>query len=178
MTISIRIATLDDVDALRTLVEASVRGLSVGFLSDDEIEAELRAVGVDTQLITDGTYYVAVDDGRIIGAGGWSRRQALHGSDAYRASHGPGTDAPLAPGRDPARIRAMFVHPDWARRGIGRRLFDTSRAAAVAEGFTTFILTATLPGVPLYESLGFRTVRRYEDELPSGGKVPVVEMRL
>ena len=90
MTLSIRIATLDDVDALRTLVEASVRGLSVGFLSDDEIEAELRAVGVDTQLITDGTYYVAVDDGRIIGAGGWSRRQALHGSDAYRASHGPG----------------------------------------------------------------------------------------
>lgn len=178
MTVSIRPATLDDVDALGALVDASVRALSVGYLSEDEIDAELRAVGVDTQLIEDGTYYVATADGRIVGAGGWSRRQALHGSDAYRASHGPGADAPLDPRRDPARIRAMFVHPDWARRGIGRRLFETSRAAALAEGFTSFILTATLPGVPLYESLGFRTVRRYDDELPSGGKVPVVEMRL
>jgi len=178
VTVSIRPATLDDVDALRALVEASVRGLSVGFLDAEEIEAELRAVGVDTQLIADGTYYVAVAEGSIIGAGGWSRRQALHGSDAYRASHGPGADAPLAPDRDPARIRAMFVHPDWARRGIGRRLFETARDAARAEGFTSFILTATLPGVPLYEALGFRTVRRYVDELPSGGKVPVVEMRL
>jgi GNAT superfamily N-acetyltransferase len=178
VTVSIRLATLDDVDALRALIEASVRGLSVGFLDEEDIEAELRAVGVDTQLIQDGTYYVATADGRIVAAGGWSRRQALHGSDAYRASHGPGADAPLAPGRDPARIRAMFVHPAWARRGIGRRLFETSRAAAQAEGFTSFILTATLPGVPLYEALGFTAVRQYVDELPGGGRVPVVEMRL
>ena len=178
MTVSIRLATLGDVDELRALIEASVRGLSVGFLDEEEIEAELRAVGVDTQLVTDGTYYVATADGRIVGAGGWSRRQALHGSDAYRASHGPGADALLTPARDPARLRAMFVHPDWARRGIGRRLFETARDAARAEGFTSFILTATLPGVPLYESLGFRKVKQYVDELPGGGKVPVVEMRL
>ena len=108
-------------------------------------------------------------------AGGWSRRRALHGGDAYKRAHG-NSDELLDPAAEPARIRAMFTHPSFARRGIGRRIFETARTAAKEAGFTSLILTATLPGVPLYEALGFRAVRRYEDPVSDGSTVPVVEM--
>ena len=177
--IEIRRARIDDVPALRALMDASVRALSVGYLTPEQVDAELRLViSPDTQLIADGTYYVAVaPDGTVAGAGGWSRRRALHGGDAYKQhlAHAD-ADALLDPVTEPARIRAMFTHPGWVRRGIARRLFETARAAAAAAGFRRLILTATLPGVPLYEALGFRMVRRYEDLLPDGSTVPVVEM--
>jgi GNAT superfamily N-acetyltransferase len=175
---AIRLATMDDLEELRALIDSSVRGLSVDYLTPEEIERELRfVISPDTQLIRDGTYYVAVAaDGAIVAAGGWSRRRALHGGDAYKAQRGEEADEPLVPGREPARIRAVFVHPAWARRGLGRRLFETSRAAAEAAGFDSLILTATMPGVPLYEALGFRMDRRYRDRLPDGSEVPVAEM--
>lgn len=175
---SIRPATLDDVPELRSLIDASVRALSVGFLTADQIEKELQyVISPDTQLIRDGTYFVAIhpSDG-IVGAGGWSRRRALHGGDAYKAHAGPDADELLVPGQDAARIRAMFVHPKWKRRGLGRRLFEVARAGAEAAGFDALVLTATLPGVPLYEALGFREDRRYLDLLPDGTGIPVVEM--
>lgn len=177
--VTIRLATSDDLPALRALIEASVRGLSVGFLTPAQIEAELTyVITPDTQLIADGTWYVAVaPDGSLAGAGGWSRRKALHGGDAYKAANpGGDADALLDPATDPARIRAMFTHPSHARQGIGRRLFETARAAAKDAGFRSLVLTATLPGIPLYESLGFRVVRRYDDVHPDGTRVPVAEM--
>ena len=175
---SIRLATLNDLPALRALIEASVRGLSVGFLTPEQIELELKfVIAPDTQLICDGTYFVADDDTHaLIAAGGWSRRRALHGGDAFKAHAGADADEPLVPGRDPARIRAMFVHPDWARRGLGRRIFETALAAAEAAGFDELVLTSTMPGVPLYEALGFRPDRRYLEQLPDGSEIPVVEM--
>lgn len=175
--IDIRLATMDDLPALRALIEASVRTLSVGYITAEQIEAELRfVISPDTQLIADGTYYVAVGpDGAIVGAGGWSRRRALYGGDAYKSAHSS-ADELLDPATEPARIRAMFTHPAFARRGIARRLFEASRAAAHAAGFNSLVLTATMPGVPLYESLGFQMVRRYEDPLPDGTRVPVADM--
>ena len=175
--IALRPATLDDLPALRALIEASVRTLSKGFLSAEQIESELRyVISPDTQLIVDGSYYVAVAaDGRLAGAGGWSRRRALHGGDAYKAAHSSANEL-IDPAQEPARIRAMFTHPEYVRQGIARRIFEASRSAAAAEGFRSLVLTATMPGVPLYESLGFRVARRYSDPLPDGSTVPVAEM--
>lgn len=179
--VRIRLATHADLPALRVLIEASVRALSQGYLTPEQIEAELRyVISPDTQLIADGTYFVAVaPDGSLAGAGGWSRRRALHGGDAYKAAQAAvdqQPDALLDPARDPARIRAMFTSPAWVRRSIGRRLFETAREAARAAGFRHLVLTATMPGVPLYEALGFRIIRRYDDPLPGGLSVPVAEM--
>lgn len=177
--LAVRLATMDDLDALRVLIDSSVRKLSEAFLTPEQIDAELRfVITPDTQLIADGTYYVAtVADGTLAGVGGWSRRRALYGGDAFKAAQTSlDPDALLDPASEPARIRAMFTHPSWARRGVGRRLFETARAAAEAAGFRSLVLTATLPGVPLYEALGFQVVRRYTDLLPNGVAVPVVEM--
>ena len=180
---TLRLATADDIPALHVLIEESVRQLSVGYLSQDQIESELRyVIAPDTQLITDGTYYVAVAlDGSLAGAGGWSRRQALYGGDQHKAAalldpDGADPDALLDPSCDPARIRAMFTSPRWARRGVARAVFECARAAAADAGFSSLILTATMPGVPLYEALGFRVARRYTDHVPSGFDVPVCDM--
>ncbi len=180
---TLRLATADDIPALHVLIEESVRQLSVGYLSHDQIESELRyVISPDTRLITDGTYYVAVaPDGSLAGAGGWSRRQALYGGDQHKAAansdpDGTDPDALLDPSRDAARIRAMFTSPRWARRGVARALFESARAAAADAGFSSLVLTATMPGVPLYEALGFRVARRYLDHVPSGIDVPVCEM--
>ena len=177
--IVVRPATMDDVPALAALIQRSVRELSVGYLTAPQIEAELRyVISPDTQLIADGTWFVAVaPDGTLAGAGGWSRRRAMHGGDAFKAALPEGdADALLDPATEPARIRAMFTDPAWTRRGIGRRLFERARAEAEAAGFRTLVLTATMPGVPLYEALGFRLLRRYDDVLPDGSVVPVAEM--
>jgi GNAT superfamily N-acetyltransferase len=177
--VAIRAAVLSDVAALRTLIQASVRQLSVGYLTQEQIEAELRyVITPDTQLIADGTYFVAeLPDGTLAAAGGWSRRRALHGGDAFKAAH-PDANAILDPASEPARIRAMFTHPRFVRRGLARRIFELARDAAAGEGFRSLILTATMPGVPLYQSLGFTVARRYDDPLPDGSLVPVAEMTM
>lgn len=176
MSFSIRAATPDDIPVLEQLIAASVRGLSRADYTERQIEAALgAAMGVDSELIRDGTYFVveatreAVGDGHedgagdshedgagdgrreIVGCGGWSRRRTLFGADA-----GPGRESALLdPSREAARIRAFFVHPDWARRGIGRRLIDHCEAAARARGFSAMELMATLPGKRLYEVCGY-----------------------
>src|SRR3954467_2377873 len=114
--------------------------------------------GVDRQLIRDGTYFAVEDAGQIVGCGGWSKRKTLYGGDRDRA----GEDAELNPQSDPARIRAFFVHPNWARRGIGRSILVHCEAAAIQAGFHRAELVATLTGEPLYARFGYAVVERYE----------------
>src|SRR3712207_5085980 len=124
---AVRHATDADLPALRALIAASVRGLSAGYYTPEQAESALVHVfGPDTQLIADGTYYVAEADGALVAAGGWSRRRTLYGGDQTKA----GADPLLDPATEPARIRAFFVHPAWARRGLGRALFAHCLAAA------------------------------------------------
>ena len=170
----LRAATEADLPALRRLIDASVRELSRGFYTDDEIESGLRFVfGPDTALIADGTYFVLDDAGTLAGAGGWSRRRTLYGGD--QAKSGP--DALLDPRTEPARIRAFFVDPRYARRGLGRRLLEHCAQAAAREGFTALELMATLPGVPLYTAMGFAPVEPSAPVLPDGVTLRMVRMR-
>ena len=171
---ALRLATFDDVPAIRALIEASVRALSTGYYSEEQIASSLRWVfGPDTQLIADGTYYVIEAGAAIIAAGGWSRRATLYGGDQMKDT----ADAVLDPEREAARIRAFFVHPAWARRGLARRLFEACAEAARASGFRELELVSTLPGEPLYRALGFTPVQALVHEMPDGVGLSVVRMR-
>jgi predicted N-acetyltransferase YhbS len=172
---TIRKAMPGDVPALRALMHDSVRGLSRGFYTEAQVESALRHVlGPDTQLIADGTYHVVTtDDGAIVAAGGWSRRRTLYGGDQAKRE---GDDPVLDPATEPARIRAFYVHPDWARRGLARQLYARCAADAAAAGFRELELVATLPGEPLYRALGFRAVEPADAELPDGARLPAVRM--
>ena len=169
----LRPATAADVPRLRAHIEESARGLSAGYYTPAQVEGALRHVfGVDTQLVADGTYLVIEADGEIAAAGGWSMRRTLHGGDQARTRD----DARLDPATDPARIRAFFVRPAWARQGLARRLFEACEAAAAAAGFTSFELMATMPGVPLYSALGFAPHERVEVPLDGDEVLPCIRM--
>jgi len=169
----LRLATDADLPAIATLIDASVRGLSVGIYSREQIDSGLRFVfGADTQLIADRTYFLIEDDGEIVASGGWSRRRTLYGGDRHKS----GPDPLLDPRVDAARIRAFFVHPSRARRGLARMLFEACLEAARREGFSAFELGATLPGVPLYRALGFTGDERVDASLPDGVVLPIVRM--
>lgn len=172
MATTIRLATASDVTVLVPLMEAAIEVLQKGFLDDDQIESSKAIMGIDRQLIDDGTYFVVEIDGRVAGCGGWSRRATLYGGD-----HSAGRDAGLLdPATDSARVRAMYTHPDFARRGVGRLVLEACEAAAAAEGFATLELMATRSGQPLYEVFGFRTVEEIEDA-SGGAPVPLTRMR-
>lgn len=169
-----RLATLQEIPQLNELIHASADVLSRGFYTPEEIEAANRYVfGVDSTLVEDGTYFVGEEDGRLVACGGWSRRGALYGGDQRRMEAAPILD----PATDPARIRAFFVHPDYARRGIGRRLLELCSEAARAEGYRSLELMATLPGVPLYAATGFVEIEPVRDRMPNGVEVRFVRMR-
>lgn len=173
--IRLRKAMLDDVPVLGDLIAVSARGLSAGFYAPEQVELALTgAFGVDRDLIRDQTYLVAEQDGRPVACGGWSRRRVLFGSDAGGPCRSGGD---LTPGRDPAYIRALFVHPDAARRGIGRAIMAVSEAEARLNGFMALELMATLPGVPLYDRLGYGAVERHTHLFPLGGSIDFVRMR-
>lgn len=175
----IRIAGPADIPVLERLIEASVRGLQTGDYTPAQIEGALgTALGLDTQLIADRTYFVAESRGEAgdaiaVGCGGWSFRKTLFGSD-----HGPGREtALLDPATEAAKIRAIFVHPEWARRGIGTVILKHCEAAAMAAGFRTFEMGSTLTGVPLYRLKGYVETERMAVPLPNGESIPVVRMR-
>jgi phosphinothricin acetyltransferase len=169
-----RQATSSDIPAIRALINVSVRGLSEPLYTRQQIDSALRHLfGPDSQLIADGTYYVADVGGEVIACGGWSRRRTLHGGD--QAKHGE--DPLIDPRVEAARIRAFFVHPRWARRGIGRLLFYECSTAAKAAGFRELELTATLPGEPLYATLGFTVVERGAVTMPDGVELQTSRMR-
>jgi len=171
-----RLAAMDDIPRIGPLIAASARGLSAQDYSPSQIEQALGTwLGLDTQPIADETYFVvepAAQPGELAACGGWSRRRTPYGSD-----HRPGRDdALLDPGREAAKIRAFFVHPEWARRGIGSRLLEMCEAAARAESFTRCEMGATLPGVPLYRRHGYVEVERLELPLANGETLPIVKM--
>ncbi|HUR95687.1 MAG TPA: GNAT family N-acetyltransferase [Gemmatimonadales bacterium] len=170
----LRPATLGDLAAIEALIQRSARGLSAGFYTDAQVNALLRHVfGADTQLIRDGTYFLAEsEDGGLVAVGGWSRRRTLYGGDRMKDAEDP----PLDPTSEPARIRAFFVDPRWARHGLGRRLFSECLTAAHAAGFGSLALVATLPGEPLYRALGFEPGERITLRLPGDIDVPVLRM--
>jgi len=128
--------------------------------------------GVDCQLIRDGTYFVVEGDGQIVGCGGWSKRRSLYGGDRDR----PEPDPELDPSLDAARVRAFFVHPTWARRGIGRSIMVACERAIIAAGFRRVDIVATLAGEPLYASFGYVVVERCEIAMAGGLSLPVVRM--
>ncbi len=174
----IRLADETDIPVLTALIEVSVRGLQRGDYSDEQIDAALgTALGVDTQLIRDQTYYAAETtlpsgEKQIVACGGWSKRKTLFGSD-----HGPHReDGFLEPGKDAAKIRAFFVHPEWARMGIATRILETCEEVATAAGFRRLEMGATLTGIPLYLARGYTFIERIEVPLPNGLTLPVVRL--
>jgi N-acetylglutamate synthase-like GNAT family acetyltransferase len=173
MPINIRLATLEDIPILEALISASVRGLSVDYYSQEQIEsAIIHIFGVDSQLITDGTYFVSEVEELIVGCGGWSKRKTLFGGDQMKADE----DSLLDPTIDAARIRAFFVHPDWTRKGIGTRIIETCETAARQYGFSKLELAATLPGVPLYQAVGYHAVEEFQVPMPDGERLPIIKM--
>jgi GNAT superfamily N-acetyltransferase len=175
---SIRLATEDDIPALRALIDLSVRVLQRADYSEQQLDAALgTAYGVDTQLIADKTYYavdaIGAKRNRVLAAcGGWSMRKTLYGSD-----HGPNRDSGLLdPAKEAAKIRAFFVHPAWTRRGLATLILKTCEDVAYARGFRRFEMGATLTGVPMYAARGYVEIERIDVPLPNGLRLPVVRM--
>lgn len=172
----LHLATLDDAPRLHELIALSVRGLMSSFYGSEELELALgNWLGLDTQLILDQTYFAvtpARDDAALVGCGGWSKRSTPYGSD-HRSGR---EDRLLDPRTEPAKIRAFFIHPAWARRGIGSRILKASEQAAIAAGFRTAEMGATLSGVPLYARCGYREGQRLDLPLANGLVLPIVKM--
>jgi GNAT superfamily N-acetyltransferase len=173
--ITLRLATEGDIHALDALIEASVRSLQANDYTPAQIEGALGTVlGIDIQLIADRTYFVAEskDGKRMAGCGGWSKRKTLFGAD-----RSPGRKPELLnPATDPAKVRAIFVHPDFARQGLGSLILATAESAARAVGFHRFEMGSTLTGVPLYRLRGYIEVERIVVPLWNGQTLPVVKM--
>jgi N-acetylglutamate synthase-like GNAT family acetyltransferase len=178
----LRTATTADIPALHQLIASSVRGLMTSAYTEQQLQAALGLwLGVDSQLVDDGTYFIveakiveAEDDGAriLVGCGGWSKRKTPYGSD-----HRPGREnALLDPATDAARIRAFFVHPDWARRGIGAMILHHCERAALNAGFRRCEMGATLSGVPFYRTHGYQSAEQIELPLPNGGTLPILKM--
>lgn len=171
MELTSRPATRGDLPAIREVVDAAIAELQKDFLDEAQIESSRAIMGVDTELIDDGTYFVVEADGELAGCGGWSRRATLYGGD-----RSPGRDAALLdPARDAARVRAMYTHPAFVRRGVGRLILALCEEAARAEGFTGAELVATMAGEPLYRACGYLAIERLADAR-GGAAVPLLRM--
>ncbi len=169
----IRPARPADVPELEALIQRSARGLSRDDYSDAEIETCVAHVfGVDSELVSDGTYYVVEEDGQAVACGGWSRRKTLFGGDNYQGRE----SGYLDPAVDAAKIRAFFVHPDFARRGLGSLILRHCEAEARAAGFTRMEMMATLPGVKLYRALGYSGDAVQVFDMPNGVSISFVPM--
>jgi GNAT superfamily N-acetyltransferase len=179
MKIQVRKAVAADVPRLREVIEASVRGLQAEDYSPAQIEGALHSVyGVDSQLIADGTYFAAevtdpdTKESEIVACGGWSKRKTLYGGDQYAGRE----DSLLDPLRDAAKIRAFFVHPAWARRGIGSLILEACENAATEAGFARLEIGATLSGVAFYRAKGYSAVENQAVPLGNGETLPIVRM--
>jgi GNAT superfamily N-acetyltransferase len=170
--LKLRLAREIDIAPLRALMNAAIGQLQAAYLSPEAVAASFSVMGLDSQLIADGTYFVVETGEAIAGCGGWSRRATLFGGD-----HSAGRDAALLdPAREAARVRAMYTHPDFTRRGVGRMILNACEAAASREGFRACELAATLAGEPLYLACGYRPIERFSATTPEGVDVPLIRM--
>lgn len=180
MGIRIRKAAMADVRALQDLIATSVRELQAEDYTPEQMEGALESVfGIDSQLIVDGTYFVAEarrldepSEWSIAGCGGWSKRKTLYGGDRWSRRE----DELLDPERDAAKIRAFFIHPAWARRGIGSRILEACEIAASSAGFASFEMGATLTGAKLFGKKGYTAMEKIEVPLKNGITLPVLRM--
>jgi len=171
-TLTHRLAQRDDLEALKVLMDAAISENQKTFLDESQIASSRTIMGLDTQLIDDGTYFIVESDGQVVGCGGWSRRATMYGGDQT-----PGRSAALLdPTKDAARIRAMYTHPMHVRKGIGRLIISLCEEAAKAEGFTKMELVASLSGEPLYRACGFEPYEEIVDDRGGAG-VPLLRMR-
>ena len=171
MEFTSRLAVPADVPELTALMDQAIEELQRAHLDDAQIASSRAIMGIDTDLIDDGTYFVVESGDDIAGCGGWSRRATLYGGNQT-----PGRDSQLLdPAVDPARVRAMYTNPAYARRGVGRLILSLCEAAAAAEGFARLELMSTLSGEPLYTAYGFRPLKRLADAT-GGAAVPLVRM--
>ena len=169
---TLRLAHDADIPALSAVMEAAISELLKAHLTPDQVVASHAIMGLDTQLIDDGTYFAAEADGAIAGCGGWSRRATHFGGD-----HSPGRDARLLdPATEPARVRAMYTHPHFARRGVGRAILAQCEKAAAGAGFKAVALVATMGGLPLYRACGYADVELFDEPTPGGVSVPLMRM--
>jgi GNAT superfamily N-acetyltransferase len=170
----LRLARTTDIPDLTALISLSARTLQLGIYSAAQIDGafDSSVFGVDRQLIEDDTYFVVEDETQLLGCGGWSKRSSLFGSDTGRQT----PDALLNPEHDSARVRAFFIHPAWARRGLGHAILDACEKAIAQAGFQSIELVATLPGEPFYARFGYLGAERYEVPLRNGLNLPVVRM--
>ena len=167
-----RRATIDDLDALREVMRRSIASLQEGFLTEEQVRVSHMVMGLDTQLIRDGTYFIVESENRIAGCGGWSWRSTLYGGDESMVSREPEA---LDPERA-ARVRAMYTDPDFARRGVGRIVIRLCEEAAIGAGFRRSTMMATMAGVPLYEACGYVQVEPVLSAPVDGIRVPLVRM--
>jgi GNAT superfamily N-acetyltransferase len=164
---------MDDLDALREVMRRSIEKLQQGFLTTEQVRVSHTVMGLDTQLISDGTYFIVESGHRIAGCGGWSWRSTLYGGDESMVSREP---EPLDPATDAARIRAMYTDPDFARQGVGRIVMRLCEEAAMSAGFRRATMMATMAGVPLYEACGYVQVEPVLSAPVDGIRVPLVRM--
>jgi GNAT superfamily N-acetyltransferase len=165
---------MDERDPMRQLIAESARHLSRAHYNDQQIETAIETVfGVDTDLIEDGTYFVVEIDGELVGCGGWSKRKTLYGGDQFTSRDASYLD----PASEPAKIRAFFIHPDHARKGIARALLNHCETEARGEGFRALELMATLPGIEFYKSCGFVETGNFDLQLTEAVKLELVPMR-
>jgi GNAT superfamily N-acetyltransferase len=169
----LRVATVDDEPALDALMKESAAVIFPRFYDERQAASAMRYVPeVDRMLLEDGTYFILEAGDEAVACGGWSRRDRLYtGSGELE-----GDVRMLDPPTEPARVRAMFVRPDWTRRGLGRRILEACEEAARRDGFRRLVLMSTLPGLPLYSAYGFRSLEETEVTLPDGVKLPCVSM--
>lgn len=168
-----RVAALKDLDALREVMRRSIETLQDGFLAPEQVQASHKVMGLDAQLVLDGTYFIVESGNRIAGCGGWSWRSTLFGGDDSLVPREPYA---LDPTSDPARIRAMYTDPSFARQGIGRLVIRLCEEAAMRAGFNTTTLMATIAGVPLYRACGYAEAEAVVRVNVDGIEVPLVRM--
>lgn len=168
-----RLATIEDLAALREVMRRSIKSLQEGFLTPEQIRVSHTVMGLDTQLIRDGTYFIIETDGQIAGCGGWSWRSTLYGGDDSMVSREPKA---LDPASDAARIRAMYTDPDFARLGVGRMLIQLCEEAAMQAGFRKTTMMATMAGVPLYKACGYAEIEPVLSAPVDDVQVPLVRM--
>jgi GNAT superfamily N-acetyltransferase len=171
---TLRIANPNDAISVEALMKQSAAGLFPAFYNDAQVESGIRFVAhIDPQLLADGTYFILESNLEMVACGGWSRRARPYAGSSASADD----DRVLDPSTEAANIRAMFVRPDWTRRGLGRRILQVSEAAALAEGYRRLALVATLAGVPLYLAYGFEPIGEpYAITLTDGVKMECLAM--